>query len=145
MNQWQQGFAKRVEALRETALKRFESFADGVLAEVYEAFVEFASRYDFQCSAPQHARGSRFYKFALSEDAYVLIYFRARGLDGIECEHECSVPGRGCGESGRSGIALADADSAWVERCLQVALDDLVSRLSEAGSPSRPAPELVGA
>lgn len=144
MNQWQQGFVKRVDALRESGFKRFEAFAEEVVARVYEEYSQFASQHDFNCGVPQFQRGSRLYKFALSEDAYVLLYFRSRGIDSVECEYECSVPGRGCVESDRNRVALGDATRPWVERCFQVGLDDLITRVS-AGAAAKPAPELVGA
>jgi hypothetical protein len=142
MSQWKQNFVKRVDTLREAAIKKFETFADGALASVYEEYSEFTSQHEFHCSSPQHQQGSRFYKFALSEDAYVLLYFRARGIDGVECEHECSAPGQGCSESERTSVPSAEAVKNWVERCFQTALDDLLGRVAQSCSVEA-APELV--
>jgi hypothetical protein len=144
MSQWQQNFAKRVDVLRESAIKEFEGFADEVLDRTYEEYAAFTSQHDFHNSAPSHQRGTRFYKFALSEDAYVLLYFRARGIDAVEYEYECCVPGRGCAEGEKAGVALAEAGQAWVERRFQEALDDLVNRIAQAGPVEKPA-ELVSA
>lgn len=144
MSAWKQNFVKRVDALRDASLNKFETFAESVLSGVYEEYSEFTSQHEFHCSSPQQQKGSRFYKFALSEDAYVLMYFRARGIDGVECEHECSVPGLGCTESERTSVPSAEAVKNWVERCFQTALDDLLGRVAETCSVQT-AQELVPA
>jgi len=142
MNQWQQSFAKRVDALRETAVKKFEHLADEVLAGAYEEYAAFTAQHELHPSAPQPQSGTRFYKFALSEDAYVLLFFRARGLDAVECEYECSVPGKGCTNSDKVSTPVAEATRAWVERRFQTALDDLVNQVA-AASADENVPELV--
>lgn len=141
MNQWQHDFAKRVESLRDASVRKFEQFADECLNSVFREFSDFASRHEFQCSEPKPQRGVRFYKFAIAEDAYVLMYMRSRGIDAVEWEYECSVPGRGCVEGDKENRRLTDAGRAWVERCFQTALDDLVNRVSETAVAEEP--ELV--
>ncbi|HOB75506.1 MAG TPA: hypothetical protein PKG54_13390 [Phycisphaerae bacterium] len=143
MNQWQQSFAKRVDVLRESAIKKFETFADEVLDRTYEEYAAFTAQHDFRNIAPPHQRGTRFYKFALSEDAYVLLYFRARGIDAVESEYECSVPGHGCTEGEKVTVVLAEANPAWVERRFQTALDDLINHVSQA-CPAEKEAELAG-
>lgn len=143
MNQWQQSFSKRVGVLRETAVQKFEHFADDVLVGVYEEYAEFTSRHEFRSSAPQQQHGTRFYKFALSEDAYVLIFFRARGIDAVEWYYECSAPGHGCTQGQKATVPVAEASRQWVERCFQASLDELVTHVSKTCVPQ--APELVKA
>jgi hypothetical protein len=144
MNQWQQSFAKRVEVLRESAVAKFERFAEDVVSGVYEEYAAFTGKYEFRPSAPPPQRGVRFYKFSLSEDAYVLLFFRARGLDAVECDYECSSPGHGCSNGEKVSAAVAEAGRGWVERRFQTALDDLVGQVSE-GCVNETVSELVGA
>lgn len=144
MNQWQQNFAKRVELLRESAVAKFEHFAEDVIAGVYEEYSAFTGQYEFRATAPPPQRGVRFYKFALSEDAYVLLFFRARGLDAVECDYECSSPGHGCTNGDKVSVSLAEAGRGWVERRFQTALDDLVAQVSEC-CVNETITELVGA
>lgn len=143
VSDWRQQFAKRVDVLRESAAKAFDRFADQTVDAVYEEFAAFTSQHDFHCAAPQHQQGARFYKFALSEDAYVLMIFRSRGIDSVECEHQCSAPGRGCAKGEKASIQIAEAGREWVEACFQAALDDLVARVSDACLKEQPR-ELVG-
>ena len=131
MNQWQQSFAKRVEVLRDSAVARFERFAEDVIVGVYEEYSGFTAQHEFRPSAPPPQRGVRFYKFALSEDAYVLLFFRARGLDAVEFDYECSAPGRGCANGEKVSVSVAEAGRGWVERRFQTALDHLVAQVSE--------------
>ncbi len=144
MNQWQQGFAKRVEVLREAAVKKFERFAEDVLADVYEEYAAFTTQHEFRPTALQQQPGARFYKFALGEDAYMLLFFRARGLDSVECDYECSVPGHGCVNGEKATIAVAEAGRGWIERRFQSALDDLVTQVSQTCANEH-APQLVNA
>ncbi|GMU21769.1 MAG: hypothetical protein AMXMBFR13_18580 [Phycisphaerae bacterium] len=143
MDQWQQQFAKRVDSLREASVRKFEVFAEEVLAGVYESLAAFTSQHDFHSTAPPHQKGVRFYKFTLSEDAYVLMYFRARGIDTVECEYEVSIPGQGCVEGSKAHAAVGEAQRGWVERCFQTGLDDLVSRLAQACHVNAPEPVAV--
>ena len=143
MNQWQQSFAKRVDVLRESAIKRFERYAEEVLAGAYDEYAVFTAQHDFRTSVPQQQRGARFYKFALSEDAYALLYFRARGIDAVECEYECSVPGRGCTNGEKASMPVAEAGRTWIEHQFQATLDDLVNQVSET-CVEEDIPELVG-
>lgn len=141
MNQWQQSFAKRVEALRESGVKKFEIFADEALEDVYEDYAAFTAQHDFRNLKPQHQRGSRFYKFSLSEDAYALLYFRSRGIDSVEFECECSAPGRGCLDGQKAVVPLAEANRGWIEQCFQNGLDQLIGQLAQ---PAAKAAEPVG-
>lgn len=144
MNQWQQNFARRVEVLRESAVSRFEAFVDDLVTEVYEEYAAFTAQHEFRATAPPPQRGVRFYKFALGEDAYVLLYFRARGLDAVEFDFECSAPGHGCSNGEKVSVAVAEAGRGWVERRFQTALDYLVTQVSEE-CVNEAISELVGA
>ena len=131
MNQWQDSFIKKVGALRDESARKFEHVADDVVDRVCSEFTEFAARCEFQSSTPQSQKGLRTVKFALTEDAYVLISFRFQGFDTVDCDYECFVPGQGRIEGLRSSMGLHGVDREWVERCFQTALDDFVTRSSD--------------
>lgn len=131
MNKWQEGFVKKVEGLRDEAAKKFERVAGEVLERTYRKFADFTGRCEFQSDEPQSQKGLRTFKFALTEDAYVLIFFRLRGFDMVDCDYEWFVPTHGRVDGLRTTVGLHGVDEQWVERCFQMALDDFVSKFSE--------------
>jgi hypothetical protein len=131
MNEWQSKFAAKIGTLREKAAHRFERVAASVLEETHQAFVDFASRHEFQCSTPQAQNGLRAYKFALTEDGFVLVYFRAYGIAEVASSFECYLPGRGRTVTREKTRDLAEADAKWIESCFQTALDEFVDAFSK--------------
>jgi len=130
MNEWQNRFSAKIETLRDNASQRFERFAANVLEDVHQDLVEFAARHEFQCSTPQAQNGNRTYKFALTEDGFVLIYFKVHGVAEVACSYECYLPGQGRVVTRQKSRELVEADSAWVESCFQSALDEFVDSFS---------------
>lgn len=142
MNEWQSKFSAKIGTLRDKAAQRFERFAANVLEEAHQALVDFATRHEFQCSTPQAQNGLRAYKFALTEDGFVLVYFRAHGIAEVACSFECYIPGQGRVSTREKTRQLAEADERWVESCLQNALDEFVDAFSRLEQET-PEPALV--
>lgn len=138
MEKWQQEFAQRVGALREQWAHAFANFAKGTLAPVFKQFAEFTQRLELQATQVQGHDEMYSYKFSLCEDAYVLLYFRPRGVDLIEFDYECFVPGAGRVAGVKSSASARSAEKHWVEACFRMALDDLVTRFTERDK-TRPA------
>lgn len=126
MNDWQKKFSTKIGALRDKAAQRFEQFAARVLEQTHEEFVDFASRHEFHCSTPQTQNGSRTYKFALTEDGFVLVYFRSHGIAEVACSFECYIAGEGRTVTREKTREQVEADARWVESCFQNALDEFV-------------------
>ena len=135
MTEWQKKFTSKIDNLRESAAKRFEKFASNVLEEVHEEVVDFATQHEFVCTAPGAQSGSRTYKFGLTEDGFVLVYFRSQGIADVEFSFECFAPGRGQVVTRQQTCGLGEADADWVERCLQSALDEFVDVFSKSDVP----------
>lgn len=144
MNAWEKRFAEKVEVLRERAVKVFDCFVDETVVPVFTELSEFTARLGFHCSCPQRQKGLRSFKFALSESAYVLCVFRARGVADVEFEHEAFAPRRGQAGVAHTTSPLAHANREWVEGCLRAALDVLVEEYANS-SVSQGAPEPVTA
>jgi len=86
----------------------------------------------------------RTFKFGLAEDAYVLVFFRSKGLDTVQWLYEYVVPGKGTGKSKVSETIIREVTRKWAEDCFQSALDDFVAKLAEAEHAKEPAePVLV--
>lgn len=137
MDRWQQDFASRVSALKEHCAKEFETFAAGTLAPAFTEFEAFATRCELLASAPKGQTGVRTFRFALSEDAYVLLYFRPKGIDRIEFDYEFSVPGRGRVEGLKSTSCVERATAEWVQSCFRMGLDELVNKYAETAGCRR--------
>lgn len=130
-SKWQQEFTSKVNALREGWTSQFEAIGDAQVGPVYQAFSDFARRCELKSSAVPDQQGLRSYKFELCEDAYVMLYFRPRGVDQVECDYECFLPGVGRVSGIKSSAAAANLQKEWVDSCFRMALDDLVTRFSE--------------
>ncbi len=144
MDKWQQEFAARVGTLREQWGRRFEAFAGQTLQPVYGDFEAFAARCELRTGNPRTQTGLRTFKFSLTEDAYVLVHFRPKGIDRIEFDYECAVPGIGRIEGVRTSATADQSTRDWVQSCFRMALDDLLTRYTE-GAAARATPELVPA
>lgn len=130
-NKWQQGFAQKVEGLREQWRQRFDVLAEETLEPVFNELAEFVQQLDFQASTPQTQSAVRTFKFALSEDAYVLVFFRSKGLDSVQWLYECAIPGQGTNKSPIADAIIGEVSQEWAGSCFQEALDDFVAKLGE--------------
>ena len=133
MTEWQKRFSDKIGALVDRAARTFERHVEDTVVPVHADLVEFTNRFDFSTNSPQRQRGLRSFKFALSEDAYVLVIFRPKGMAEITCTHECFAPGCGKSEEVCSVTSLAAADGDWVRERFQEALDFFVETYSRAG------------
>ncbi len=131
MNEWKSKFSTKIDALRDSASQRFERFAANVLEDVHGELVEFATRHEFECSTPQAQSGGRMYKFALTEDGFVLVYFKTQGIASVAFSYECYLPGQGRSATRQQTRELATADGEWVENCFQESMDAFVDAFSK--------------
>ena len=132
MNEWQQSFAGKIEALRETWAQRFDTMAKETLEPTFEEFTEFVQQWNIQSNIPRAQNSMRSFKFILAEDAYVLIFFRGKGVDAVECQYGCAIPGQGTSEGPRSDTMVCNVDRKWAENCFKTALDAFVTKLTES-------------
>lgn len=131
MNDWEQIFTKKMEVLRAKSASLFDRLADEKFVPAFNRFTSFVAKWDIQTTIPQSKSGMRSFKFALAEDGYVLVFLRLKGVDRLECEYECWLPGSGKIESVRSTTELKCLDAGWVDSCFQVALDNFITKFSE--------------
>lgn len=132
MDEWRHGFASKIGALQEQWAERFTTLIEGTAEPVFREFADFLKQWNFHISMPRAESTMHSFKFELVEDAYVLIFFRSKGIDAVECEYESSVRGMGATRGERTERAGHEADRKWVEGCFQRALDDFVAKLTEA-------------
>lgn len=146
MNDWQRTFLKKMESAKRQWLHRFEKFACGFIEPVFLAFEEFAVGCGFQVTHPESEPGHRIFKFALTENGYMLLTFHMVGLEEIEVATECFVPGAASSGPQTHSANLCDAGESWTEAQFQSALDRFITQFGEAGAAAgQQAPALVGA
>lgn len=131
MSDWQKSFTKRMDGLRDQWARRFEVLAAETLDPAFEELADFLKTQGFESAAPQKQKGLRSFKFALSEDGYVLVTFRNVGLDAVEGEYEYCLPRQGMSECVRAARSNAGLNAEWVNRCFQQALDAFVERFAQ--------------
>ena len=132
MNNWQKKFAEKVELVRKTARTQFHELADRILAPVFEEFRGFTSAQGFCATAPVRKPDVWALKFAMTENAYLLMTFRLAGFEHCELQTDVFVPGHGKHACTPIHIELASFDEAWVRRMFELALDQFVNRFVES-------------
>ena len=144
MDEWRHGFASKIGALQEQWVGRFTTLVEEIAEPVFREFADFLKQWNFHISMPRTESAMHSFKFELVENAYVLIFFRSKGIDAVECEYESAVPGVGASHGERTEKAGREADRKWVESCFRRALDDFVAKLTEAeNARATPEPALV--
>lgn len=133
MSQWQQQFAEQMEALCSQSTSWFERFAADQLEPAFESVSEFVARWHYETSCPPTEPNRRAYRFALTENGYLLIWFRVEGFDELHCEYEYALPGIGRVNGVRSSVSLREADQDWTASCFQMALSNFVTKFVELG------------
>lgn len=146
MNEWQRTFLKKLESAKRQWLHRFEQFACEFIEPVFLAFEEFAVGCGFQVIHPEAEPGHRIFKFALTENGYLLVTFRMGGLEEIEVSTECFVPGAGSAAAQTQSANLCDAGQSWTEAQFQSALDRFITQFGQAGAAAgQKTPAMAGA
>lgn len=142
MNDWQQSFLQKLETAKKQWRSRFEKFAEECIEPVFHQIEEFTLTNGFTVTTPQCEDAVRVYKFALTENGYLIATFRQHGLEDVEVDFQVVVPGGDGLARHSSHSRICDAGQRWVEQQLQDALDRFMSSFVEAGegrveSPSR--------
>ena len=134
MNDWQQVFLQKLETAKKQWQHKFELFAADIVDAVFATFEGFTTSHGFRVTQAPCEPGHRIYKFAVTENGYVLISFRMRGLEEVEACCEVFVPGLGGTEPAPKHTMLCDATQSWVEAQFQTCLDDFIALFGEAGA-----------
>jgi hypothetical protein len=134
MNHWQEQFAQQMDALCAQSSSWFDRFSDDVIVPSLETLTGFLDRWHYEITTPACDEARRTFRFALTEDGYLLVWFRMEGFDTLECEYEYSLPGVGRVKGVRTTGSLRAADADWVESCFQMALNAFVVKFLELGN-----------
>lgn len=133
MNDWQRSFLAKLETARKQWLHKFETCVTDSLNPVFNEFHEFMKPKGFNVSAPRCESGTRRFKFGLTENGYMLIAFRWRGLETMEVRAEIVVPGSKHVEPTCEEANLCDVDQRWARQQFERALDRFIVALAAAG------------
>lgn len=139
MDRWQEQFAQQMNALCSQSSTWFARLAEDLLEPAVQLMTGFLDRWHYQVTTPACEETRRAYRFSLSEDGYVLLWFRLEGFDTLECDYEYSLPGIGRVQGTRTTCSLRGADAEWVEARFQNALGTFVTKFVELGKHSRSA------
>lgn len=129
MNEWQKRFAQKLETVQSVARDRFEQKADDTVTPVYREFAEFIRQYVVQATTPLTDFGIRTYRFAMSEDVYLLMTFRHMGFEQCEVQVEYFVPGSSSLPPKRERVTLSDMNVSWCRNLFQETLDQFLDTL----------------
>lgn len=145
MTEWEKEFTRKMESLHEQSTTCLERFLQEDLQGAYSALSSFVAQWRFQTSTPQAQAGRRSFKFALTEEAYVIVTFRMENLDTAVCEWEYGLPAVGRVSGTRCSSSLRKVDRQWGETCFQKALDGLLAKMTELDARKKTRePVLVG-
>ena len=132
MKEWQRSFLGKLESAKQHWQHLFENLASESLEPVFGQFSEFTRANGFSVSAPDCEPGTRLFKFGLTENGYVLLTFRMRGLDGVAFTAEYFVPGPESVEPTQAEVNLTDAHENWFQKQFERTLDRFVVAFGEA-------------
>ncbi|MHC4696444.1 MAG: hypothetical protein ACYTFA_06865 [Planctomycetota bacterium] len=139
MNKWQECFARKVDSARQVSTDRFQQMADETLEPVFGEFQQFMSQQGFESTAPVTKKGLRTYKFAASENAYVLVTFRMVGVEYCETHTDFFVPQHQKSKPQIERIELSALDSTGArgvfERALDAFMDTYLESIEEDEAP----------
>ncbi len=130
MTEWQTEFARKLKTVRKTASDHFERVADQTITPTYEEFRKFTAQQELESTAPLSKRGVRTFRFALSENAYVLLAFHLDGVQHCKFLGEFCVPNLGKLPPASERLVLGDEPQ--VRRVFEHALDRFLDALVEA-------------
>ena len=132
MNKWQKQFSEKVDVIRIASWDRFEQIAIEDIMPVFDEFSEFTRTRGLQAMAPAPTNGMRTFKFAITENAYVLMTFRLSGLESCEANAEFCIPKGKKTEDLRDRAEMADVDPQWTRQFFENALDQFMDAYLES-------------
>ncbi len=145
MNDWQLNFLQKLESAKKQWLHKFEQFALNCVEPVFAGFENFTTGNGFRVTQSPCEPGLRIYKFSVTENGYVLVSFRMRGLEEVEACCEVFAPGLSGNGTAPQHTQLSEATQGWAETQFQCALDEFIIQFGEAGSAADNAKALVTA
>ncbi len=134
MADWQQGFVRRLNGLREGWNRAFARAMDEDVAPAFEELESFLTTNGFTLTKPRSDGGVRAFKFALGEDAYVLVTFKLRGPLEVEVSDEVFVAGHEQQGARKESVPLQSIDAGWAQRQFQSGLDRLIAVLESTSA-----------
>jgi hypothetical protein len=126
---WKKGFLDRLGQAQQQWLREFDAAMEQYVLPAYDELREFLSNNGFRVSKPLREEGRRSFKFELAENAYVLVLFRAAGVNEFEIRAESFVPGREP-VLNKAMARVKDLSMPWAQEQFQTALDNFVGLLS---------------
>ncbi|MCL2329678.1 MAG: hypothetical protein FWC56_00065 [Phycisphaerae bacterium] len=145
MNRWQEHFSGQMDALCSQSTSSFDHFVEERIDPAAEELAAFLEKWNYEVTQPASEAGRCTYRFGLTEDAYMLIWFQKEGFDNVQCDYEYSLPGVGRIQVSHTATRQRSADKEWVESCFQTALDAFVNKYTEVinrgGSSSNKQPQ----
>ena len=128
MNEWQQRFAHKLETVQSVARDRFEQKADEILTPIFKEYGGFVRQFVVQATTPLTDFGIRTYRFAMSEDVYLLMTFQHHGFEQCEAKVEYFMPGNPLSPSHHT-VGLAEMNAHWCRSIFEKALDQFLDTL----------------
>lgn len=126
MNAWQKRFAEKMEVVREVSRGRFSELTEKLLEPIFEEFKVFTYEQGIQSSTPVVTAGFQTFKFAMTENTFLLLTFRLDGLEHCETLAEYFVPKEKKLAPIGETIELVDANADWVRRTFEQGLERFV-------------------
>jgi hypothetical protein len=129
MGDWQQSFAKRLGDLRDGWTRAFTSTVEDDVLPTFRQMDSFLTTNGFTVTTPRTDGTVRSFKFALGEDAYVIVSFRLHGPMEVEATDEVFVAGDRELRPHSECVPIQSINATWAQGRFQAALDRFVEAL----------------
>jgi len=126
MSSWQDRFTQKISKVKEASCSQFESMVTDCLEPTFEEIRGFTAQQGLTAAVPVARAGIRTYKFAMTENAYVLMNFRFAGFEHCEMQAEVYAPGSEPKKLQPEHVELPNFDVGWVRRMFEHTLDAFV-------------------
>ncbi len=130
MSTWEKRFASRMNALHHTSSGNFEDLVKAEIQPVFDSVKPFITSGGFSAEAMKGCENIRHYRFSLSKDMYIDLYFTRKGPCEVSSTFQLHDPfAKRRDAVMMETIPLADVTEGWARQQFEVCLDEFLGEV----------------
>lgn len=130
MSTWEERFATRINALHHASSSNFEDLVNAEIHPVFESVKPFVTSGGFSAELMQGCETIRHYRFSLSQDMFIDLYFTHKGPCEVSSKFQLHDPFSKQREAViMETIPLSDVTEGWARQQFEVCLDEFLGEV----------------
>ena len=130
MSTWEERFASRMNALHHASSGNFDDLVKAEIHPAFESVKPFVTSGGFSAETKKGCENIRHYRFMLSKDMYIDLYFTRRGPCEVSSTFQLHDPFSKKREAVKmETIPLADVTEGWARQQFEVCLDEFLGEV----------------